>query len=99
MEVLAPLQAESGIDIRIPEPTSMPDPLLVLDKVSTGYQSADGGSRQILSDVQLMVHGVARIGVLGGNGAGKSTIIKNLAGQFPALARWEEPRGEQEGDR
>src|SRR5690606_4341673 len=30
MEVLAPLQAESGIDIRIPTPTSMPDPLLVL---------------------------------------------------------------------
>ncbi|HEY9572216.1 MAG TPA: ATP-binding cassette domain-containing protein [Pusillimonas sp.] len=86
MEVLAPLQAESGIDIRIPEPTSMPDPLLVLDKVSTGYQSADGGSRQILSDVQLMVRGGARIGVLGVNGAGKSTLIKTLAGQLPALA-------------
>src|SRR3546814_10768254 len=64
----------------------MPDPLLVLDKVSTGYQSADGGSRQILSDVQLMVRGGARIGVLGVNGAGKSTLIKTLAGQLPALA-------------
>src|SRR3546814_13116970 len=64
----------------------MPDPLLVLDKVSTGYQSADGGSCQILSDVQLMVRGGARIGVLGVNGAGKSTLIKTLAGQLPALA-------------
>src|SRR3546814_7546304 len=48
--------------------------------------SADGGSRQILSDVQLMVRGGARIGVLGVNGAGKSTLIKTLAGQLPALA-------------
>ncbi|MFW7341205.1 ATP-binding cassette domain-containing protein [Pollutimonas sp. H1-120] len=86
MEVLAPLQAESGIDIRIPEPTSMPDPLLVLDKVSTGYQNEDGGSRRILSDVQLMVRGGARIGVLGVNGAGKSTLIKTLADELPVLA-------------
>jgi ATP-binding cassette subfamily F protein 3 len=86
MEVLAPLQAESGIDIRIPEPTSMPDPLLVLDKVSTGYRSDDGGSRRILSDVQLMVRGGARIGVLGVNGAGKSTLIKTLADELPVLA-------------
>jgi len=86
MEVLAPLQAEAGIDIRIPEPTSMPDPLLVLDKVSTGYQNEDGGSRRILGDVQLMVRGGARIGVLGVNGAGKSTLIKTLADELPVLA-------------
>src|SRR5690606_34645920 len=73
MEALAPLQAEPGIDIRIPEPTSMPDPLLVLDDVSTGYRSDDGQTRTILSKVQLMVRGGGRIGVLGVNGAGKST--------------------------
>ncbi len=86
MEVLAPLQAESGIDIRIPTPTSMPDPLLVLDKVSTGYVGADGDVRSVLSNIQLMVRGGDRIGVLGVNGAGKSTLIKTLAEELPVLA-------------
>ncbi|HUG60034.1 MAG TPA: ATP-binding cassette domain-containing protein, partial [Candidimonas sp.] len=86
MEVLAPLQAEAGIDIRIPTPTSMPDPLLVLDKVSTGYTDADGNARTILRDVQLMVRGGGRIGVLGVNGAGKSTLIKTLADELAPLA-------------
>src|SRR5690606_24425734 len=70
METLAPLQAESGIDIRIPEPTSMPDPLLILDNVSTGYAGGSGQARTVLSNIQLMVRGGARIGVLGVNGAG-----------------------------
>ncbi|HUH61117.1 MAG TPA: ATP-binding cassette domain-containing protein [Candidimonas sp.] len=86
MEVLAPLQAESGIDIRIPTPDSMPDPLLVLDKISTGYKNPDGTSKTILRDVQLMVRGGDRIGVLGVNGAGKSTLIKTLAEELPTLA-------------
>ncbi|MDS1141321.1 ATP-binding cassette domain-containing protein [Pusillimonas sp. SM2304] len=86
METLAPLQAESGIDIRIPEPTSMPDPLLVLDGVSTGYQGRDGQTHTILSNIQLMVRGGGRIGVLGVNGAGKSTLIKTLAEELPVLA-------------
>ncbi|MGE4368048.1 MAG: ABC-F family ATP-binding cassette domain-containing protein [Burkholderiaceae bacterium] len=85
MEMLAPLQVETGIDIRIPEPTSMPDPLLVLDKVATGYDTG-GETITILTDVTLMVRGGARIGVLGVNGAGKSTLIKTLAGLVPALA-------------
>jgi ATP-binding cassette subfamily F protein 3 len=79
METLAPLHAESGIDIRIPEPVSMPDPLLVLEDVTTGYTDASGQSLPILANINLMVRGGARIGVLGVNGAGKSTLIKTLA--------------------
>ncbi len=86
MEKLAPLQAESGIDIRIPSPASMPDPLLVLDHVSTGYSDGVTEPRLILQDVQLLVRGGSRIGVLGVNGAGKSTLIKTLADQLPVLA-------------
>ncbi|NYT66044.1 ATP-binding cassette domain-containing protein [Alcaligenaceae bacterium] len=86
MEKLAPLQAESGIDIRIPSPVSMPDPLLVLDHVSTGYIDGVSEPRLILKDVQLLVRGGSRIGVLGVNGAGKSTLIKTLADQLPVLA-------------
>jgi ATP-binding cassette subfamily F protein 3 len=86
MEALAPLQAEAGIDIRIPTPESMPDPLLVLDKVTTGYPLPNGQSKPVLKNITLMVRGGSRIGVLGVNGAGKSTLIKTLAQELAPLA-------------
>ncbi len=86
MQVLAPLQAEAGIDIRIPEPDSMPDPLLVLDKVTTGYPTAGGEPISVLRDVTVMVRAASRIGVLGVNGAGKSTLIKTLAHELEPLS-------------
>lgn len=79
METLAPLHAESGIDIRLPEPTSMPDPLLILEGVSTGYGYGTDTAKTVLGNITLMVRGGARIGVLGVNGAGKSTLIKTIA--------------------
>lgn len=85
MEKLAPIHAEYGIDIRIPEPESMPDPLLVLEDVSTGYRKPDGTAHEVLRGVTLMVRGGGRIGILGVNGAGKSTLIKTLAGELPVL--------------
>jgi len=85
MEKLAPIHAESGISIRIPEPESMPDPLLVLDDVSTGYGQTDGDTRKVLGNVTLMVRGGSRIGILGVNGAGKSTLIKTISGELPVL--------------
>ncbi|WP_257129705.1 ATP-binding cassette domain-containing protein, partial [Piscirickettsia salmonis] len=42
MQVLAPLQAEAGIDIRIPSPEQVPDPLLTLEHLSAGYTDAAG---------------------------------------------------------
>ncbi len=85
MEALAPLHAEAGIDIHLPTPDSMPDPLLILDKISTGYRLPTGEVKTVLHDVQLMVRGGSRIGVLGVNGAGKSTLIKTLAEELPVL--------------
>ncbi|MCH4271152.1 ABC-F family ATP-binding cassette domain-containing protein [Kerstersia gyiorum] len=87
MEVLAPLQAEAGIDIRIPSPEQMPDPLLTLEQAAMGYASGNGDAADgaILRQVTLMVRGGSRIGVLGANGAGKSTMIKSLCGELPLL--------------
>lgn len=86
MEQLAPIHAESGIDIRIPSPEEMPDPLLVLDEMQAGYTTDDGKVVTILRDVQLMVRGGDRIGILGVNGAGKSTLVKTLAGELEVQA-------------
>jgi len=81
MQVLAPVRAASGIDIRIPSPDHMPDPLLSLDGVRAGYPEAP-----ILDGVKLSVRAGARIGILGANGAGKSTLVKTLAGELLPLA-------------
>ena len=79
MQALAPLHAEAGIDIRIPSPDHMPDPLLVMEHMDAGYDAP------ILRDVTLMVRGGSRVGVLGVNGAGKSTLIKTLAEELAPL--------------
>ena len=86
MQVLAPLHAEAGIDIRIPSPDQVPDPLLTLEHLSAGYTDADGNAVPILRDVTLMVRAGSRVGVLGANGAGKSTLIKTLAEELPVQA-------------
>lgn len=86
MELLAPIHAESGIDIRIPSPEEMPDPLLVLEDMQAGYTNELGIVIPILSKVRLMVRGGDRIGILGVNGAGKSTLVKTLAGELEVQA-------------
>lgn len=86
MEQLAPIHAEAGIDIRIPSPESMPDPLLVLEHMDAGYFSDQNERINILRDVNLMVRGGDRIGILGVNGAGKSTLVKTLAGLLPVMS-------------
>lgn len=86
MEQLAPIHAEAGIDIRIPSPESMPDPLLVLEHMDAGYFSDQNERITILRDVNLMVRGGDRIGILGVNGAGKSTLVKTLAGLLPVMS-------------
>lgn len=86
MELLAPIHAESGIDIRIPSPEEMPDPLLVLEDMQAGYTNEQGELVPILRNVRLMVRGGDRIGILGVNGAGKSTLVKTLAGELDVQA-------------
>ncbi|AHC48292.1 ABC-F family ATP-binding cassette domain-containing protein [Achromobacter xylosoxidans] len=86
MQVLAPLHAEAGIDIRLPSPEQVPDPLLTLEHLSAGYTDAAGNDVPILRDVTLMVRAGSRVGVLGANGAGKSTLIKTLAEELPVQA-------------
>lgn len=79
MELIAPAYADSPFSFEFREPLSLPNPLLMMEKVSAGY-----GERTMLQSVKLNLVPGSRIGLLGRNGAGKSTLIKLLAGEIQA---------------
>lgn len=78
MELIAPAHFDSPFRFSFPAPQRIPNPLLQLDRVSTGY-----GERTILRDIVMSLRPADRIGLLGRNGAGKSTLIKLMAGLLP----------------
>ncbi|MDE4031165.1 ABC transporter ATP-binding protein [Glaesserella parasuis] len=79
MELIAPAYADSPFSFEFREPLSLPNPLLMMEKVSAGY-----GERTVLQSVKLNLVPGSRIGLLGRNSAGKSTLIKLLAGEIQA---------------
>lgn len=91
METLAPLRATAEFSFDFFEPESSPNPLLVMDGVTAGYTQRDTtgetvSSRPIISDIKFALQTGERIGLLGVNGAGKSTFIRTVAGELPLLS-------------
>lgn len=84
MQTLQPITQEQSIDIHFPEPGFMPDPLLRLQEAVLGYQEQQPPC-PVLSEVNVTIRAASRIGILGMNGAGKSTFIKSLAGTLALL--------------
>jgi ATP-binding cassette subfamily F protein 3 len=75
MEELAPLHVSAPFSFEFREPLRAPNPLLVFEDVDAGYES-----RSVLSGITFSLQADQRIGLLGVNGAGKSTFIKTVAG-------------------
>ncbi|WP_435218856.1 ABC-F family ATP-binding cassette domain-containing protein [Luminiphilus sp. nBUS_07] len=81
METVAPAHVDSPFSFQFPEPGKSSDPLLTIDNLVLGY-----GDDVIIDGVSLSLHPGDRIGLLGKNGAGKSTFLKGLTGALPALS-------------
>src|SRR5688572_10952563 len=81
MEMIAPAHVDSPFDFRFPEPERVPQQLLNFAHASMGY-----GNRTVLNEVNVSLLGQSRVGLLGHNGAGKSTFIKSLTASTPLLA-------------
>ena len=84
MERLAPLLANAEFTFEFKEPISLPNPMLTLDSASFGYPpSPDAPSGTpptvIVQNVSRSVFAGQRIGILGANGQGKSTLVKTIA--------------------
>ena len=82
MERLAPVMLSNPLRFDFLPPVRQPQQLLRLRGTDCGYSPG----QPILRDVERDIIAGARIGVLGANGQGKSTLVKTLAGLLPALA-------------
>ncbi len=78
MQMIAPAHVDSPFSFSFKHPGLIPNPLLRLDKAAAGY-----GETTILHDLSFSLLPGERIGLLGPNGEGKSTLIKLMAGELP----------------
>jgi len=85
MEKLAPVLTAADFHFEFREPANLPNPMLVLDGAGVGYRNPEGDTL-ILHDVNRSVLAGQRIGILGANGQGKSTLVKTIARALPLLS-------------
>ncbi|MHB8760255.1 MAG: ABC-F family ATP-binding cassette domain-containing protein, partial [Thiobacillus sp.] len=91
MERLAPLLADAEFSFEFQAPENLPNPMLTVDDASFGYPPPEGapaGSPPtvIVRHVSKSVFAGQRIGILGANGQGKSTLVKTIARTLPVVA-------------
>jgi ATP-binding cassette, subfamily F, member 3 len=84
MEKIAPLLAEADFTFEFKEPANLPNPMISMQNVSFGYPAADDapagtGPTIIVRNVSKSVLAGQRLGILGANGQGKSTLVKTVA--------------------
>ena len=80
MERVAAVQVHSPYSFAFGAPDRMSHPLISLRDVDLGY-----GGQPVIRDINQSLLPGARIGVLGANGAGKSTFLKCLEGTLAPL--------------
>ena len=86
MEKVAPLLAEADFTFEFKEPGNIPNPMLSISDASFGYEVEGEAPKTILRGVSRSVLAGQRIGILGANGQGKSTLVKTIAREMGALA-------------
>lgn len=91
MEKVAPLLSEADFQFEFKEPANLPNPMLSMQDVSFGYPAPDSSPPEtppttIVHHVSRSVLAGQRIGILGANGQGKSTVVKTIARDLSILA-------------
>ncbi len=85
MEKIAPVLADAEFTFEFKEPQNLPNPMLAISDASFGY-NVDGVEKSIIRGVDKSVLAGQRIGILGANGQGKSTLVKTIARTMPQLS-------------
>jgi len=84
MEKIAPLLAEADFTFEFKEPANLPNPMLSMQNAYFGYPAPEDAPEGtpptvIVQNVSKSVLAGQRIGILGANGQGKSTLVKTVA--------------------
>ncbi|MDB5788002.1 ABC-F family ATP-binding cassette domain-containing protein [Caballeronia mineralivorans] len=91
MEKIAPVLADADFTFEFKEPLNVPNPLLSMLDASFGYPApADAlpgtPPTVIVRGINRSVLAGQRIGILGANGQGKSTLVKTVAHELALIA-------------
>jgi ATP-binding cassette subfamily F protein 3 len=84
MERIPPVLSADSFDFEFKEPGNVPNPMLSVSGLACGY-TVDGEQKAILADLNRSIMAGQRIGLLGANGQGKSTLVKTIAQALPPL--------------
>ncbi len=91
MTKIAPLLSEADFTFEFKAPVHLPNPMLTMTDVSFGYPAPDHAPAD--TPPTVVVHRVSRsilagqrIGILGANGQGKSTLVKTIARDLTAIS-------------
>ncbi|MGG1948031.1 ATP-binding cassette domain-containing protein [Trinickia sp. NRRL B-1857] len=91
MEKIAPVLAEAEFNFEFKEPLNIPNPLLSMLDASFGYPAPTDAlpgtpPTVIVRGINRSVLAGQRIGILGANGQGKSTLVKTVAHTLAPIA-------------
>ncbi|MCP3715782.1 ABC-F family ATP-binding cassette domain-containing protein [Paraburkholderia sp. CNPSo 3281] len=91
MEKIAPVLADAEFTFEFKEPLNVPNPLLSMLDASFGYPAPTGAlpgtpPTVIVRGISRSVLAGQRIGILGANGQGKSTLVKTVAHSLVPIA-------------
>lgn len=82
MEIIAKAHLDSEFSFEFFQAPQAGQPLMKCHDLNVGYDK----NTPIIKDVRFIVQPQARIGLLGQNGQGKSSLIKTLIGEIPPLS-------------
>lgn len=91
MEKIAPVLADAEFSFEFKEPLNVPNPMLSMLDASFGYPAPDDAPEGtpptvIVRGINRSVLAGQRIGILGANGQGKSTLVKTVAHALAPIA-------------
>ena len=81
MTRVAPVHGDNTFGFSFQPPLKLANPLVQFDDASAGYDDT-----VVLKKIKTSLQAGDRVGLLGRNGAGKSTYLKSLVGEIPILA-------------
>ena len=86
MEKIAPVMTSADFTFEFKTPQDLPNPMLTIRDAVVGYTDSAGQTTPIVRNITRSVVAGQRIGLLGANGQGKSTLVKTIARAIKALS-------------